>query len=170
MAEWGWKWAHKVNTPNIKEFYYHNGVQRHHVFPENVSHGLTPKTSFGKSMSILKEGRPIESIFKHFCSSLFTREVTPTCKSMAKIQDVVMLSFRDTSPNDIVCTNSEEIWVLSNVVLVLREKSFSLLFGLAMWHLSYYFKVDNVRKPRKVGIRYCKKLFILEGLLDRFNF
>ena len=61
---------------------------------------------------------------------------------MAEIQDAMMFSVRSTSPNDVVCTYSEEFWVLPNVILVLREKSFSLLLCPPMWYLTYYFEID----------------------------
>ena len=154
----------------MKDLDHKNGVQRHHVFPRDVSHGLTPRTSFGKGLGILKKSGPVESTIQHFCSSLFPWEVAPACKSMAEIQDAMMFSFGGTSPNDIVCTHPEEFWVLPNVILVLREKSFSLLFCPPMRHLTYNFEVDYVYKPREVGMRYCQKLFIQEGLLDRFTF
>ena len=89
---------------------------------------------------------------------------------MAKIQDAMMFSLRDASPNDIVYTQPEKFWILPYVVLVLREKSLSLMFGPTMRHLSHYFKIDNVCKSRKVSVRDCQKLLTWEGLMDKVTF
>jgi hypothetical protein len=70
-------------------------------------------------MGITKNGWPIESTLKNLRSGLLRTEVASTCMIMAKGEDILLVTLRNTSPYNL-------IWAIFKQVRIIPKKMFYL--------------------------------------------
>jgi hypothetical protein len=70
-------------------------------------------------MGITKDGGPIESTLKNLGCGFFRTEVASTCVIMAKGEDVLLVTLRNTSPYNL-------IWAIFKQVRIIPKNMFYL--------------------------------------------
>ena len=86
-------------------------------------------------VSILKEGRPVEPRLEHLHRCLLQSEMTSTGIFVAVIENPLLLFFRYTPSNDLVCTVFEHKWLLPIIGINFGEEVFLILCLPFSWDL-----------------------------------
>jgi hypothetical protein len=116
------------------------------------------------SMSVSKKGRPVKSTLQNFCNDLLCTEVASTSMIMTKGDDIGLVKLRYTPPNDLIGTILEQIRIIPEKGLHLRQKFELILLPPMQKHLVGDKIVHDVRIPRCGIVRNVHQLLIMKGL------
>ena len=100
VPKWARKRTHKVNAPNVKEFYFQNCVYGHHITFRNSSYHLASCARLAKVKCIFKQSGLIEPALQNFFSYFTGTKVSIACNLVTKSQNTHHFLIGNTSPND----------------------------------------------------------------------
>ena len=122
------KGTHRINAPNIKEFYFQNWIQGHHITFRNLSYNLASCASFAKVKRVFKQSGPIEATLQDLFGCFAGTKVSAVSKFVTKGQNTSSFLFGNTSPNYLVATIFEEVRVLPHEIPDLRQDRYLSCF------------------------------------------
>ena len=117
IIAWWDKWPYEVDSPNIENINFKKNIERHLISLGHISNPLAAITSQHELMNIFKQRRPEKSHLKNTGSCLLSTIMATIDSRITVLQNILRLTIRNASPYNLICSISEQEWLIPSIPL-----------------------------------------------------